>query len=371
MSTAVATNKAPSAVAVPSEDDWRRSQSATDLEKKFLPLMVGQMDKGLPRFLAGQGTRMLRCMMTACRVNPKLLQCTPLSLFAATIQAGQLGLEIGGATGFAYLVPYKNEATLQIGYKGFVQLGYRSGQIKRITPVEVRKGDYYAVKRGMHQQLDHTPERNNKGIVTDYYVVIELVNGGLDFEEFTVEEAIAFRDRYSAGRAYKSGPWYEPFSKDGDPSPEFNAMALKTLIRKLFKRLPVSAEAQLAAGLDELSEMGLPQNLGHAMLPSYSEPESATEQLENRLEGKSPPPAPPAEEKEEPKADARLPSHIARLLDQIKELDPEADYEHEWLKSTGFDSLEHIDMLSPKKKTALKEQLRAKVVELGGDPVPG
>ena len=47
---------------------------------------------------------------------------------------------------------------------------------------------------------------------------------------------------------------------------DFDAMALKTVLRRLCKFLPLSIEAQTAVALDETHEHGLPQDLGVAWL---------------------------------------------------------------------------------------------------------
>ena len=57
---------------------------------------------------------------------PGLLDCTPTSFFRAVRAAAELGLEPSGAAGHAWIIPFrdkkanKTDATLMIGYKGFV-----------------------------------------------------------------------------------------------------------------------------------------------------------------------------------------------------------------------------------------------------------
>ena len=51
----------------------------------------GEIARALPRHL--NGDRMARIALTAFRRNPKLGECDPKSVFAAVIQASQLGLE--------------------------------------------------------------------------------------------------------------------------------------------------------------------------------------------------------------------------------------------------------------------------------------
>lgn len=286
------------AVKIIPEERWLEPTNRGGLEQ-FIPSVRNQLARALPRFLAGQADRLIRCMITEVTRNPALMECTPLSLFGSVIQSGQLGLCIGGPLGEAYIIPYKNgalskkmkrdvkDAQLIIGYKGIIQLGYRSSALRRITPVPVRKGDKFAFARGLNQDLIHEPLRNNRNPVTDYYVVLELMNGGRDFETFTVEDAVEFRDRYATVRGAPDyvrdkSPWY-------DITPErtgagFDAMALKTLVRRIGKRTPLSVEWNTAIGLDEAGETGIEQNLG-AIVDMQVQPIGKVDELQGRLDG--------------------------------------------------------------------------------------
>jgi len=76
--------------------------------------------------------------------------------------------------------------------------------------------------------------------------VAKLKDGGIQFEVMTRAEIEAVRAQSKAG---KSGPWVTHFEE----------MAKKTVIRRLFKYLPVSIEVQRAVSLDEQAEAGIPQ----------------------------------------------------------------------------------------------------------------
>lgn len=261
------------------------------------PLVAREVERGLPRFMAGQADRLIRAMITETTRNPALLECSPASLFGSVIAAGQLGLTIGGPLGEAYLIPFNNskkgvkEAQLIPGYRGIIQLAHRSDKLKRLTPGVVREGETFIVERGLHQDLSHNPIRNNKAPVTDYYVVVELTNGGLDFEAFTSEDAIEWRDRFSTTRnapqyIRDKSPWY-------DMSHGFHQMALKTLIRKLAKRLPLSVDMATALALEDAAESESPQLLptlnevGENDEPEQTKAEELKDKLDKTKRGKS------------------------------------------------------------------------------------
>ncbi len=270
--------------------EWDKPTNKQGLEV-LTKSVVATLEKSLPSVVKGQGERLVRAMISECQKNPALFECTPLSLFSCVMQAGSMGLTIGGYLGEAYLVPFNNnktkkkESQLIIGYKGLIQLAHRSGQIRRITPCIVKEGDDFKVYRGMQQNLHHVPLRNNQNRPSDYYVVVELMNGGIDFETMTFEEAIAHRDRFATTRnapdfVKKSSPWYDMTVGGG-----FDAMALKTLFRRIAKRLPLSVEMSYAVGLDERADNGQSQPMMSINIPDMPqalvEPEVIEDEEDN------------------------------------------------------------------------------------------
>ncbi len=116
------------------------------------PLPVGQLvwqqraegERALPQHLKGNGEAFARALMTVIKQTPKLTQCDPRTVLGGLMVASQLGLEFG-PLGHCYLVPYKNdgrdEAQFQLGYKGKIDLAWRSGKLKSIAAREVREAD--------------------------------------------------------------------------------------------------------------------------------------------------------------------------------------------------------------------------------------
>lgn len=209
-----------------------------------------QIAAALPRHM--DANRMARVALTACRMTPALLKCKPASLFGAIIQCSQLGLEPGGALGHAYLIPFKDEVQFIIGYRGMIDLARRSGQIVTLQANAVYEGDTFSVCYGLDPTLDHTPnfdnpDRASPALLRYVYAVAKLKDGGTQFAVMSRAEVEAIRKRSRAG---SSGPWVT----------DYEAMALKTVTRRLFKWLPVSIEMQRAVGLDEAADANLSQN---------------------------------------------------------------------------------------------------------------
>ena len=187
--------------------------------------------------------RLYQLSVSAINTTPKLAQATPASLLSCIMKCSALGLEPSAVDGLgrAYILPYENrktgtvEAQLIVGYKGLIDLCRRSGQLKSIHAQAVYEGDgfsYWEDETGQHFRFE--PARgvsHDPAHLTDVYVCAQLKDGGFVFETMTKQEVDAIRKR---SRASKYGPWQT----------DYEAMALKTVIRRAAKYLPMSTESQ-------------------------------------------------------------------------------------------------------------------------------
>lgn len=207
------------------------------------------LQQALPKHLTAE--RMIRVAMTVIQKTPKLLECDKRSLIGAIVEASQLGLEPDGVLGHAYLVPYGNTCQLIVGYKGLIDLSRRSGTIKTIDARVVYEKDEFDFSYGLHPKCEHRPSRlADPGKPIYVYAVGHLLNNGVQYEVMTVREVEAIRAR---SRASKNGPWVT----------DWEAMAKKTVLRRLCKLLPVSVETQRAIAIDEHDDSSTPLvNLG-------------------------------------------------------------------------------------------------------------
>jgi recombination protein RecT len=197
--------------------------------------------QALPKHL--NADRMCRIALTALRTTPKLAECTPASFLGSIIQASQLGLEVNTPLGQAYLIPFKQTCQLIIGYQGMMDLARRSGQVRAIYAFAVFDGDRFSYSLGLNPTVEHAPAgvtRDPKKI-THVYAVAKLLDGEPVFTVLTRADVEAARAR---SLAKNSGPWVT----------DYEAMAVKTAVRRLFKWLPKSAEMAIAASVDESLE---------------------------------------------------------------------------------------------------------------------
>lgn len=219
----------------------------------LLQKMGPEIARALPKHV--NPDRMARIALTALRTTPKLAQCTPESFLGSIIQASQLGLEVNTPLGHAYLLPFEERRTgrticqLIIGYQGALDLARRSGMVKSIYAFPVYEGDAFDWELGLNPTISHKPSKEDgreARKLTHVYAVAKLEGGEPIFTVLTRAEVEKYRGR---SRASNSGPWVT----------DFEAMALKTAIRRLYRWLPKSAEMARAEAFDEAPEIGKSQ----------------------------------------------------------------------------------------------------------------
>ncbi len=247
------------------------------------PKIKEQMALALPKHMTAD--RLARIALTELRKVPKLAQCDQRSFLGAIMQVAALGLEPGGALGHAYLIPFDKrgklangewgvvgtEVQLIIGYRGMIDLARRSGQIVSLSARIVYANDKFSYAYGMDEKLEHVPhEGADPGEMTHVYAVAKLVGGGVQFEvmsrarvERTRDDSQGYKAAVANAKKYKKevdSPWEN----------HFDEMSKKTVIRQLFKYLPVSIEIQRAVGLDEQADAGVPQQNAMVIDGEYS-----------------------------------------------------------------------------------------------------
>lgn len=241
----------------------RQKQVRAFLDHKDVAL---EIQKALPEGLKFE--RMMRVIATAVSENPKLALCTRRSLLGTVIQCAQLGLELGGYLGHAYPIPYRNskasrelgrdvyDCTLQLGYRGLVELAYRSGKVLSIAAEVVGRDDKFHVTMGSDARIVHEPnlESSDRDLmgepveVVAAYAIVKLRGGGEVFRVVTGKqlEALQIEAKRKAG-GRNDGPWFT----------HFNEMCRKTPVRRMAKMLPLSPEFTEAAVMDEYHETGV------------------------------------------------------------------------------------------------------------------
>ena len=126
--------------------------------QQYIKSMEGEIRKALPSVITPE--RFTRIVLSAISVNPKLGSCTPASFLGAMMTSAQLGLEVNTPLGQAYVLPYSNkgvlEAQFQLGYKGLIDLAYRSGEVEVIQAHVVYENDEFECEYGLRAETERT-----------------------------------------------------------------------------------------------------------------------------------------------------------------------------------------------------------------------
>ncbi|HEM4631174.1 TPA: recombinase RecT [Streptococcus suis] len=208
--------------------------------------------------LNGRETQFVTSLLSIINSNSYLAKATNTSIMNAAMKAATLNLPIEPSLGMAYVVPYNrsekqgntwvkiNEAQFQMGYRGFIQLAQRSGQIRNINCDIVYKEEFLRYDK-VYGTLHLTDEQVDSGEVVGYFASLELINGFRKMIFWKKEKVVAHAQKYSKTYDKSTGDF-----KPGTPwSTEFDAMAQKTLIKELLsKYAPLSVELQEAIMAD-------------------------------------------------------------------------------------------------------------------------
>lgn len=186
--------------------------------------------------------------------EPKIGMSTPESVLASMMACVHLDMIPNTPEGYAYIIPYKNkfgkfEAQFQVGYKGMVQLAYRSGLITGINAELVFPEDSFEVDFG-NRTISHKPnltiDRTDYSKAIACYAVATLPNGGITFDVLSRSEIEKVRKVSKAKST--DAPW----------SQWEESMVKKTAVKRLTKTLPQSTNDKLvlAAAMDSWAQAG-------------------------------------------------------------------------------------------------------------------
>lgn len=221
--------------------------------QQYIKQMDGEIKKALPSVITPE--RFTRIVLSAISVNPKLGSCTPASFLGAMMTSAQLGLEVNTPLGQAYVLPYNNkgtqEAQFQLGYKGLIDLAYRSGEVESIQAHVVYENDDFTCEYGLEPKLVHKPADSNRGEPVKVYAVFKTKSGGFGFEVMSMEDVRIHAAKYS--KAYNSAfsPW----------KTNFEEMAKKTVLKRVLKYAPLKSDFVRAAVQDEVVKTSISEDM--------------------------------------------------------------------------------------------------------------
>ena len=253
--------------------------------------------------------RLLRLTLSAVRKTPDLKYCTPESLLGALMTTAAIGLEPNTPEGHAFLIPFfrtyrkkdgsfgrVRECQYIIGYKGFIQLAYRSPRVLLVTADAIHQRDEFESyissesETGTFFKFRKALENRGPLVGSFCYSRIQGESGRADMatvlpldeilkirsksETYTnlvkrVEaETAGTKKREYAEKTLAATPWV---FWEGE-------MAAKSAIRRWAKQAPISRDMEIAAAIDEAASEG---RLNMALL---ADPDAARAVIEGRAE---------------------------------------------------------------------------------------
>ena len=197
----------------------------------------------LPKHCSAE--RLSKIVLSDVRKNPKLLSCEKTSFLAAVSQIASLGLE-PGVLGNCYLLPFDNykkkttECQLIIGYRGMIDLIFRSGKVATIQAHTVDEKDEFSFNYGRKPDIYHVPSREQSGNIIYVYAAVTFKDESFQFVVMTMDEVNKIK-ACSKGANNVSHPW-NTWAEE---------MMKKTALKRLFKLVPISIEVSQAIAVDE------------------------------------------------------------------------------------------------------------------------
>ena len=186
--------------------------------------------------------RMVRLVCAAASRDPRLAQCTPMSILRSMMQAAELGLEVCSGLQEGHLVPRWNkkgdggkgclEATFLPGYQGLIRLACESGSVRNIEARLVYENDFFEHEEGTQPKITHRPTLKERGDIVAVYAVAFFPDGGTQFEVMPRADVDAIMKR-SKDKDDGFSPWKS----------DYGEMARKTAVRRLSKYLRKKSQA--------------------------------------------------------------------------------------------------------------------------------
>ena len=176
--------------------------------------------------------KFIRTTLTAVQMNPELLGADRRSLLGACMKAAQDGLLLDGREAAPVIFRTKEGPKVQympmVG--GILKKIRNSGELASISAQVAYDKDHFEYELGDNENIVHKPflgEDRGKPIAV--YAVAKTKDGAIYREVMSVADVDKVRQ---ASRAKDAGPWVQWWDE----------MAKKTVIRRMAKRLPSSAD---------------------------------------------------------------------------------------------------------------------------------
>jgi len=183
--------------------------------------------------------RFVRIALTAVQMQPALLDADRRSLLATCMRAAQDGLLLDGREAAPVVFKTKNGPVVQYMpmLAGILKKVRNSGELASIAAHVVYEHDTFDYVLGDDERIRHKPSLEDRGKAIAVYAIARTRDNATYREVMSVADVERVR---AASRARDNGPWVTWWDE----------MARKTVIKRLAKRLPSSADLDSVIAAD-------------------------------------------------------------------------------------------------------------------------
>jgi recombination protein RecT len=206
--------------------------------------MMKAIRQVLPNYISPE--RFVGMAVSAAKIFEKNPDINRSSILLAVFDAARYGLELGGPSGHAYLVPFGKIVQLITGYKGLIHLAKVNGGITYCTPFIVYSNDKFRMwidESG--QRFEHEPTIGERGVPRAAYCLIGIKGQDRPVFHWTHIERVQLIEK----NAKKKGG--AVWSSDRE------AMILKTAIRQAMKYQQICPATDAVIAKEEKLEVGI------------------------------------------------------------------------------------------------------------------
>lgn len=199
--------------------------------------------KMVTSLLGGDKAKSDKFIATAAKVatDSKLSGCNPHSIIDACITVAQLGLDLSPVLSHAYLVPFKGSIQLIVSARGYTALLARTGW--KLKTYIVNEGDVFEYNiNGFDETVRFVKDLDGGEGAFKYAVALaQSPDGTLYVEVMNASQIEKHRLVSSNQNGKPSGVWAQWFDE----------MAIKTVAKKLVKKLPIGEDMAYAVDADD------------------------------------------------------------------------------------------------------------------------
>lgn len=183
-------------------------------------------------------------VIAAVANSDALQKCEPQSIMKAAADAAALGMSVDPNIKEAYLVPYKDQASLIVGWRGLRNMAYNTGKVRYLNVGALYEGQEWVQDQltGVSEIKGHKTGKEAIG----YFAYMETKDHRIHTHYMTNEEIQDHKKKYAKGYNREGSAWNTDFEK----------MAKKTVLRQVLSMWAELSPVMLAVDNFEISDVG-------------------------------------------------------------------------------------------------------------------